>query len=43
MFEVYLLVSSSCRKAGGLSLSLCGENCGDGGRCPSILASAEGP
>lgn len=40
--KVYLFESSSCRETGGLSLSLCGENCGDGERCPSIVASLEG-
>lgn len=41
--DVYLFESSFCRETGGLSLSLCGENCGDGERCPSIVASPEGP
>ena len=40
--QVYLFESSSCRETGGLSLSLCGENCGDGERCSSIVAGPEG-
>lgn len=34
--SIYLFDSSSSVATGGLSLSLCGENCGDGERCPSM-------